>query len=198
MTLLPTLLDENRAIDLVADWISTVRHRMETEFSRTWLETELRKGLREGRLTLTLRAVEAANLDDEIADAALRTVFAEMAGAGGKLPEQGPGHPQVWAYGQGAVLRDTHKRRGHRWHDNWMRDIQICHLIVLACHEFGVRPTRNRAARRANRAPSGISLVVAALARNDIHLNEASVQENLWSGLPGELVRGVIAARLVP
>ena len=198
MTLLPTLLDENRAIDLDADWISTVRHRMETEFSRTWLETELRKGLREGRLTLTLRAVEAANLDDEIADAALRTVFAEMAGAGGKLPEQGPGHPQVWAYGQGAVLRDTHKRRGHRWHDNWMRDIQICHLIVLACHEFGVRPTRNRAARRANRAPSGISLVVAALARNDIHLNEASVQENLWSGLPGELVRGVIAARLVP
>src|SRR5262249_30284006 len=33
-------LDENRAIDLVADWISTARHRMETEFSRTWLETE--------------------------------------------------------------------------------------------------------------------------------------------------------------
>jgi len=61
-----------------------------------------------------------------------------------------------------------------------------------------VRPTRNRAARRANRAPSGISLVVAALARNDIHLNEASVQENLWSGLPGELVRSVIAARLLP
>ena len=172
-------LDENRAIDLVADWISTARHRMETEFSRTWLETELRKGLREGRLTLTLRAVEAANLDDEIADAALRAVFAEMAGAGGKLPEQGPGYPQVWAYGQGAVLRDTHKRRGHRWHDNWMRDIQICHLIVLACHEFCLRPTRNRATRRANSTPSGISIVVAGLARHGIHRDESSIQQNL-------------------
>ena len=88
-------LDENRAIDLVADWISTARPRMETEFSRTWLEAELRKGLREGRLNLTLRAVEAANLGDEIADAALRIVSAEMMAAGGKLPEQGPGYPQV-------------------------------------------------------------------------------------------------------
>ena len=123
--------------------------------------------------------IEAANLDDEIADAALRAVFAEMAGAGGKLPEQGPGYPQVWAYGQGAVLRDTHKRRGHRWHDNWMRDIQICHLIVLACHEFGVRPTRNRAARRANSTPSGISIVVAGLARHGIHRDESSIQQNL-------------------
>ena len=52
MTLLPTLafntsvflptgeLDENRAIDRVAGWISMVRHRMENEYSREWLETE--------------------------------------------------------------------------------------------------------------------------------------------------------------
>ncbi len=196
MTLLPTLLDENRAIDRAAGWISMVRHRLEKEYSWEFLETELRKGLREGRLTLTIHPVQAADAGDEIADAALRTVYAEM--AGGILPERGPGHLQVCAYGQRAVLRAPHKRpRGHRWHDNWIRNIQICMLIDLACRKFGVHPTRNRDTRRANRAPSGISLVVAALARNNIHLDEGSVQENLWKGLPGELVRGVIAARLV-
>ena len=58
MTLLPTPsvllptgeLDENRAINRLADLISMVRHMMEKEYSREWLETELRKGLREGRL----------------------------------------------------------------------------------------------------------------------------------------------------
>jgi hypothetical protein len=195
MTLLPTLLDEDRAIDLVAVQISMVRHRLEKEYSVEWLETALRKGLREGRLPLTNYAVEAANAGDEIADAALRTVFADMVAAGGRLPEQESGYLQVWAYGQRAVLRASHTRpRGHRWHDNWMRDIQICMLIVWACREFGVRPSRNRDDRRANRTPSGISLVVAALARNNIHLNEASVQENIWFGLPGEMVRGELGS----
>jgi hypothetical protein len=188
MTFLPTLLDENRAIDCVDVWILMVRHRLEKEFSREWLETELRKGLREGRLLLTIYAVQAADAGDEIADAALRIVLAEM--VGGMLPEPGPGHAQLRAYEQRALLRSAHKRpRGHRWHDDWMRNIQICRLIDLACREFGVQPSRNRSARRANRTPSGISLVVAALARNNIHLNEASVQENVWFGLPGELVR---------
>jgi hypothetical protein len=204
MTLLPTLafntsvrlpageLDENRAINLAAGQIPMVRHRMEKEYSREWLETTLRKGLREGRLPLTIYAVHAADAGaDEICDAALRTVFAEM--AGGKLPEQGPGHLQVWAYGQRAVLRPPHKRpQGHRWHDDYMRDIQLCMLIVWACREFGVRASRNRAARRACRTPSGISIVVAALARNNIHLNEGSLQQNVWFGLPGELVRAIV------
>ena len=75
-----------------------------------------------------------------------------------------------------------------------MRNIEIYVLIHLASLEFGVRPTRNRLARRANREPSAISLVVAALARNEIDLDEASVQENLWFGLPGELVRGTFPA----
>jgi hypothetical protein len=64
----------------------------------------------------------------------------------------------------------------------------------LACREFGVWPTRNRAARRANRTPSGTSLVVAALARNKVHLDEGSVQENIWLGLPGALVRSILGA----
>jgi hypothetical protein len=95
----------------------------------------------------------------------------------------------VWAYGQRAVQRDRHKRPpGRRWHDDLVRNIQICLLIGLACREFRVHPTRNRAA---NRTPSGISIVVAALARNDIHLNEVTVQENIWLGPPGELVRAI-------
>jgi hypothetical protein len=201
MTLLPTLafntsvflptgeLDEDRAIDRLADLIPMVRHKLKKEYSWEFLETELRKGLREGRLTLTDHAVQAANAGDEIADMALRTVYAEM--AGGVLPERGPGHLQVWAYGQRAVLCAPHKQRGHSWHDDWIRNIQICQLIDFACREFGVRPTRNRASRRANRAPSGISLVVAALDHNGIHLTEANVQENFWGGLPGELVRAL-------
>jgi hypothetical protein len=184
--------DEQRAINRVSVWVSMLRHKMEKEYSREWLETELRKGLREGRLSLTIKAVEAADKGDEIADAALRTVYAEM--TGGTLPERGPGHLQLWAYGQRAVLRAPHKRpRGRRWYDDWTRNIDICVLIGLACREFGVRASRNRAARRANKGePSGISLVVAALARNKIHLDEGSVQENLWFGLPGELVRGIL------
>src|SRR5262245_22171338 len=199
--LLPTLrfdravlLDETRAIGHVAIWIATIRHRMEKQYSREWLETELRNGLREGRLTLTIKAVEAADKGDEIADAALRTVYAEM--AGGAFPER-PGHLQVWAYGQRAVLRAPHRRpRGHRWHDDWGRNIDICVLIWFACREFGVRASRNRAARRAKCEPSGISIVVGALARNKIYLDEGNVQQNIWFGMWGELVRATLPAFL--
>jgi hypothetical protein len=181
-------LDENRAIDYIADLIPRLRHKLEKEYSLEWLETVLKKGLREGRLLLTIRAVQAADAGDEICDAALRTVFAEM--VDGALPKRGrPGHLQVWAYGQRAVLQPPHKRpQGHRWHDHWIRNIQICNLIYFVWREFGVKPTRNREARRANRAPSAISIVVKALAREKIYLKESNVQENLWNGLPGRLV----------
>ena len=203
MTLLPTPsvllptgeLDEDRAIDWVAVLISKVRPGMEKEFGREWLQTELQKGLREGELTPARHAVRLAQAGDEICDAALRNVFAEMLPAGGQLPGQGPGWMQVWAYGQDAVLRDRHKRpRGHRWHDDLVRNIQICLLIALVCRELDVQASRNRAARR---TPSGISLVVAALARiNIIHLNEESVQQNIWFGPPGELVRAIVPTYL--
>jgi hypothetical protein len=192
---LPTIVfDEKRAINRVSVWVSMLRHKMEKEYSREWLETELRKGLREGRLSLTIKAVEAADNGDEIADAALREVGAELQMQLLQKRDLAPGHLQVIAYLQRAAKRAPHKRpRGRRWYDDWGRNIHICLLIVLACREFGVRASRNRAARRANKGePSGISLVVAALARNKIHLDEGSVQENLWFGLPGELVRGIL------
>jgi hypothetical protein len=188
--------DVPRAIARIALWVATGRHVMEKQFSIEWLATELRKGLRAGRLSLTIKAIEAAEKhDDEIADAVLREVYAEL--VGGALGERGPGHLQLVAYGQRAVLRAPHQRgRGHRWHDHWLRNITICVWIEMACREFGVRASRNRAARRANREPSGVSLVVAGLAANKIHLDESTVQENLWFALPGELARSNVAAYL--
>ena len=56
-----------------------------------------------GRLTLTIMAVQAAEKTATKLPTALRAVYAEM--VGGTLPERGPGHLQVGAYGQRAVLR---------------------------------------------------------------------------------------------
>jgi hypothetical protein len=197
ITLPGTALDERRAINRIAIAVSSVRHKMEKEHSREWLETELRKGLREGRWTLTLKAVVAAYAGDVLADAALREIGGEL-----QLPmlqgrELAPAHLQIIAYFQSAGQRAPHRRkRGrHAWYDNWIRNFMLCVLIEIACREYLVHPTRNRAARRANRNPSGISIVVAAFARNKIHLDEGSVQENIWLGLPGELARAVVAAR---
>jgi hypothetical protein len=188
ITLPGTALDVQRAVNRLALHVATLHHKLQKEYSRDWLEAELRKGLCDGRLSLCIKAVEAADKGDEIADAALRRVHAEM--QGGMVVEREPGHLQVWAYGQRAIERPPRKRpRGHRWHDDWLRNLMICFLIDLACREYGVHPTRNREARRANREPSAISLVVAALARNKVHIDEASVQQNIWFGLPGELAR---------
>ena len=206
MTLLPTVfntsvflptgeLDENRAIDCIADLIPKLRPRLEKEYSWELLHTELQKALREGELPLTTYAIQAANAGDEIADAALRIVFAEMAAVFGKLPGQGPGWIQIWAYGQIAVLRPPHKRpQGRRWHDNWVGNIQICHLIYFVHRVFNVPASRNPepAARDAKRAPSAISIVVDTLARNGIDLDEGNVQRNIWFGPPGKLVRAIV------
>jgi hypothetical protein len=199
MTKLPaTVIDEQRAIERVSIWVATLGPRLTKKYSREWLETELVSGLREGRLSLAEKAVEAADKkNDEIADSALREVGAELQTALVQGRVLAPGHLQIVAYFQRAARRAPHKRpRGQRWYDNWVRNINICILVALACVEFGVRPTRNRAARRANKEASGTSLVVAALGRNGIHLDEGSLQENLWFGLPGELVRGILAHRL--
>jgi hypothetical protein len=178
-----------------ATWVETVLPTLDKKYSPGWLQSRLEQGLRDGVLTLSIKAVEAAEKrEDEIADAALRTVFQEM--LGGAITERGPGHLQVWAYGQRAIKRPPLTRgRGGEWYDNWYRDLEICLLISLACTQFGLHPTRNRAARHANSVPSGTSIIVAALGRNRIHLDESSVQENIWFGLPGELARRALAER---
>ena len=186
------VLDEQRMIDIVATWVDRVRPRLEKEFSREWLATALLNGLREGRQPLTNYAVEAAAKRDEIADAALREFGGEL-----QMPllqgrDLAPAHLQVIAYLQRVVRRAPHQRRGHRWHDNWMRDIQICVLIHSACRVFDVRPTRHkrRTTDGADRAPSGVSVVRDALARKGRHYEEKTLQENIWNGLAGEIVCG--------
>jgi len=197
------VLDEQRMIEIVATWVAKARHRLEKEFSREWLETAVLNGLREGRLPFTIHVVEAADKGDEICDAALRDFAAELQTLLLQRRDLAPAHLQVIAYLQRVARRAPHQRRGHRWHDHWMRNIQICVLIDLACRVFDVRPTRHKltaeeaksaksrlASGKANRAPSGVSLVVGALEREGRYLEEGSVQEHIWNGLAGEIVRG--------
>ena len=187
------MTDENRAINQVAVLISRVRPGLEKGCGREWLKTALVEGLREGQLVPAIYAVRMANEGCEICDAALRIVFAEMVGGMFPPEQRGPGHLQVWAYGQHAVLRTRPKRsRGRRRHNNLVHDIHLCLLIKLICGVLGVQATRNPAARR---APSAISLVVAALILLKIeHLNEESVQQHIWFGPTGDCVRAIIPA----
>src|SRR5262249_31719494 len=193
MTKLPaTLVTEASA------WVAQVLPTMGKNYSSEQLKILLLQGLRDGVLTLTEKAIKAAEQeDDEIADGALRTVFQEL--IGGAIANRAPGHLQVLAFGQLAVKRPPlTRRRGRQWYDNWIRDLEICFLIALACGRFGLQPTRSREARRANRIPSGISVVVAALVRNGINIEEASVQRHIWLGLPGEIARYVVMKRAMP
>jgi hypothetical protein len=186
---------ENHVIDVVADLISRVSFKLEKKYSLKWLQAALENALRKGQQPLTDYAIYAAERGDEICDTALRTVFAEMVGGMFPPEQRRPGHLQIWAYGQRAVRRTPHKRpRGHRWHDDWMGNIQLCMLVVFVCREFGVPAAHNQKDPGIRRAPSGISIVVAALARAGIKsrgLNEKSMQRNIWYGLPGELVRTI-------
>jgi hypothetical protein len=193
---LPLLSFEEYAISRTAVAVSIVRDRLNKEWGREWLETMLRQRLREGELTIAEKAVEAAHGGDEIADAALREVGAELQMVLVQRRDLEPGHLQIIAYFQSAGKRTPLKRkRGRAWIDEWYRNIVICVLIELTCRESGVSPTRNRESRRSERSSSGISIVVAALARNQIHIKERTVQETLWFGLPGELARRAVADR---
>jgi hypothetical protein len=192
-------VDEQRAINRTALAVATVHRMIGTkEYSREWLDATLRRYLRDGNLSICEKAVEAAdNQGDEIADAALRDVGAELQMPLVQGRDLAAGHLQIIAYFQRAGRRPPHKRKRGRYHwsDDWLRNLGICFLVQLTCAEYGVRPTRNRESRRAVRQPSGISLVTAALARNRIYLDEATIQRKIWFGLPGELARRVAAER---
>jgi hypothetical protein len=183
--------DVDRAIKCLAVFLSKMRHKLTAKFSREWAETTVIRKLREGRLDLAREAVEEAEAGDEIFYAAVCFVAGEMESRPG--PEAPPGLSLVWDYGKLALKRATHKRRpGRPGHDNWVRDAEYCTIIWYVCRELGVRPGRNRASRRADSAPSGVSILVAALKLNGTlpdETDEASVQENSWNGPRGRLVR---------
>jgi hypothetical protein len=182
---------ESRAIDQIVGWIEMVRHRLEREFSLEWLGNALLKGLREHRQPLTDHAIDAARAGDEICNKYLRVVFREIVGSMFSQERRGPGYLQILAYGERAVEHAPPKRpRGHRWHDDWIRNIQFCTLIVEACREFGVNPTRDP---DCTSYASGCSLVVAAFNRAGLKCpREESMQRHIWLGLPGEIVRSII------
>jgi hypothetical protein len=188
--LVPLAFDEQLAIDRTSTAVAVLLDKLDAFESRTWLETELLRGLREGRLALTIKAVEGADMGDEIADAALRQVGGELQIPMLQKQDLAPGHLQVVAYLQRVATRAPHRRkRGRHWADDWRRDHAICLLIELTRKEFGIPTTRHRESRRAARRPSAISIVTAALGRNGIHIDEGTIQRHIWFGMPGELAR---------
>jgi hypothetical protein len=69
---------------------------------------------REGALSITIKAVEAADQGDDLADAALRTVGAELQTLLVQGRDLAPGHLQIVAYLQRAARRAPHKRKRGR------------------------------------------------------------------------------------
>jgi hypothetical protein len=191
------VFDERRAINRLAGAVALIRDRLNQERGMERLEAILRRSLHAGDLGIASKAVEAADKGDSIADAALRAVAAELQPSILQRRELAPGHLQIIAYLQRVASRAPLKRKPGRYpeHGAFYRNVGICALVQLACAEFDVRPTRNRADRRARRQPSGISLVVAALARNRINLAEKTIQDEIWFGLPGALARKAVEER---
>jgi hypothetical protein len=213
MTKLPALLsidtslrlptggfDEARVIECVANFVAIfcprMFHKLTTpKFSREWTETTIQRKLLEGGLGLAREAVEEARAGDEAFHSALMHVYVQINRGG--FPEQ-PGYLDIRTYGDGAIL-EGHKR--HRpGHDNWVRDAECCALIWYVYRQLrqhGISATRKQPPH-ANRGPSAISLVVAALARNGVHFKEAHVQKNIWEGLRGRLVREILDQEFAP
>jgi hypothetical protein len=160
-TQLPAPADENMMKIMVAAVqrnADAVRDKMTKEAALPWLQSTLEEFLRQGAVD-TLKVVEAAYAGDDIADAALRRVYAEMREARIFVPTQ------LAAYGIKAVQRPPLTRRqGRSSFDNWRRDIGIAVLVFFAIKQFNLGPTRNREQRR-RRQPSASSLVAEALGR---------------------------------
>jgi hypothetical protein len=188
ITLPMTVSDEQAAIAAVAEQVARWLPRMRNSHEN--LASMLRDSLRRGDLIVTIKAVNAAERkDDWLADAVLRATYAEMQ----NLRE--PMSDQLRAFGERAVLRPPVQRgKGRNQYAYWSRNNGICFLVQWACNQFGVRPTRSRSARR-DRLPSGISLVKQALEQHKIFLEERSIQDDIWFGLPGILARQAMAER---
>ncbi len=184
MTTLPAAftINENEMIEFASQKLAVVQQQMSASYSRKWLEAMACDCLQEG-LIETLKLIEAADDGDEIADAALRRVYAEMSDRGEEPPAT------LKAYGIRAVLHGPVRRgRGaHTWFDHWRRDIGIAVLVFLVSEHFGLSSTRNREQRRAGQL-SGSSVVSAAFGRRRTNISEKTI-ENIW----GRLRRPVIA-----
>jgi hypothetical protein len=182
----PAITNEEQAIAIVAAQAAKLLSAMQHSHER--LATYLRDALRRGDWSVTNKAIEwAEQRGDWLADTVLRQTYAEMGNTGERVSDQ------LRAFGQRAVLRPPVQRgKGRDQYANWCRDLDICCLVLWACAEFGVRPTRTRSARR-ERIASGCSLVKKALERHKIFLEERTIQDDIWFGLPGTLTRRAVA-----
>jgi hypothetical protein len=188
MTNLPVVFSEAEVIEAVSQWIGEVQEKMTAGNSREWLEATLRDHLQRG-LIETLNVIESADAGDEIADAALCRVYAEMRNRHEEPPVV------LEAYALKALVRGPVTRgRGHLWYDNWRRDIGIAVLVYLAQRRFGLRPTRNREQRR-RCEPSASSAVSAALGRHRINVSDKTV-ENISGRLQGQLEAFLLTAQI--
>jgi hypothetical protein len=180
--------DEAAMINRAAVVVALNRHKLDDDYGPEQMETMLRYALIAGTIDAT-KVVTAAEAGDAIADAALRHVAA-------KMPPFKPAETltendlQIISFGRRAVLRGPGRQS---WSKLYYRHIAFCVLIHLACGEFGIRPTRALQSRSAKRKPSGCSVIAAALARNGIHIAEASLQVDVWFGIPGKLFRSSAA-----
>jgi hypothetical protein len=178
--LIPTRIEEHRAINRVTIWVAAIRHQLEMRGDevRAWLETQLRARLRAG-LTDRQTVIDAAEAGCKLSHEILMAEFHELLDVGAMPPASLRAHA--------ARAEKIKHKRGQSWHHDYMRNVCICILIALAAREFDLMATRNREKRR-KLQPSGCSVVQAALARNNIHLDEGTVT-NLWLGIYGQLVR---------
>lgn len=177
MTQVPTTVDDERMITVATEGYAVIRERMAADYSREWLETNLKDFLRRG-LIETLKVIEAADQGDEIAHRALVCVHAEM-----QTPPA-----QLKAYVERAAIHGPKNRKaGRRPYDNWRRDIGLAVLIYWVANQFGLNPTRQLESRHAH-PPSGASVVAAASHRKGFNISEKRLN-NLWSkGLGGAVV----------
>jgi hypothetical protein len=146
--------DERRAINRLAVAVAGIRGLLNQDTKH--LGSLLESALHAGDLGIAAKAAEAADQGDHVADAALRTVGAELLPRLLQGRELEPGHLQAVAYLQRVAKRDPLKRKPGRYteHGAFFRYIGICLLVLLACAAYDVRPTRNRADRRAGRRAS--------------------------------------------
>jgi hypothetical protein len=191
---LPTgALDVNRMVEYArALWEERIKVGIKDQ---EWLQAELQKGLIEGDHQLAIWAVRLAD-ESEICNTALLNVATKLNALllqRRDLPPLGPGHLTIHTYAQDALYTQHKRPRGRYWTDLFLRNVYICLLINEVCRKFDVPPTRNRTERRAdaksrrtsrtfagaNRAPSGCSIVWAAVC-GPYNITEAHVQENIW------------------
>jgi hypothetical protein len=172
MTDLPTPADEAAMVAKAREWVEIIDDKLAPENARDWLFDALCDRLRRGMVDVQV-VVDAADAGDDIADAALRHVDAEMRDNHVEAPVT------LQAYAIKAAKRGAVKRsRGRRWHRNFRRDIGIAILVLFVMLQFGLNPTRNREQRRRCR-PSAASVAAAALGPRHGNPTEMTVA-NIW------------------